>query len=111
VKTESPNSDVDSPRNVLRICEPDIRHVDDFGNRRPLKAMMAKQRGILFTAPSFSFAPPFYNPKPISQPILLNRFDVLMPDVFGGRGVNGVLRDIGGVVAHALETARDKYQI
>lgn len=36
---------------------------------------------------------------------------VLVPDVFGRRGINGILRHVGGVIAHALEAARDKNQI
>jgi hypothetical protein len=77
---------------------------DGGENRRPTKVVVA-QREAVFTAPSFTVAPLFYNPKPIKQPIFLKGLDVLMPDVFGGRGVDGVLRDIGGVIAHAFETA------
>ena len=34
-----------------------------------------------------------------------------MPDVFGRGGVDSVLGDVGGVIADAFETARNKNQI
>ena len=53
----------------------------------------------------------FYNPEPTGlQLILLSNPGVLMPNVFSRGGVDGVLRDIDSVIAHALETARNKYQ-
>jgi len=36
---------------------------------------------------------------------LRRRNERLMPNVFGSRGVNGVLGDVRGVIAHALEMA------
>ena len=35
----------------------------------------------------------------------------LMPDVFRGGGVNGVLGNVGGMIAHAFEAAANKNQI
>jgi hypothetical protein len=34
-----------------------------------------------------------------------------MPDVFRGGGVNGVLGNIGGMIAHAFEAAANKNQV
>ena len=36
---------------------------------------------------------------------------MLMPNVLGRGGVNGVLRHVGGVIADAFETARDENQV
>src|SRR5438128_7712508 len=37
--------------------------------------------------------------------------DLLMANVFGGGGVNRIFGDVGGVVAYALEVARNKHQV
>jgi len=36
------------------------------------------------------------------------RRDSLMPDVFRCSGVNGVLANVGSVIAYALKSARDE---
>src|SRR5207248_3524505 len=46
-----------------------------------------------------------------NAPVLARGDQSLVPDVFGCGGINGVLGDVRGVIAHAFEATANKYQI
>src|SRR5436190_1371827 len=46
-----------------------------------------------------------------NAPVLARGDQSLVPDVFGCGGINGVLGDVRGVIAHPFEATANKYQI